>query len=219
MTTAIIGVGNIGAAVSRHLVGGDETVVMAAKDASHAEALAEQLGPRARATSVEDAITAADAVVFALWLDDIKDVISEHTSLLDGKVVVDPSNPLGFDEKGQMMRTLPDEQSAGSIVASLLPAGAHYVKAFGTLSAEGLARNANREPRRAVLFYATDDDQAATTVERLIQAAGFDPLKAGGVAAAVRIEMPGGDLHQFGLNGELIDLDQAQAAINAKEVP
>jgi 8-hydroxy-5-deazaflavin:NADPH oxidoreductase len=40
-----------------------------------------------------------------------------------------------------------------------------------------------REPRRAVLFYATDDDTAATTIERLIRAAGFDPLKAGDVAA------------------------------------
>jgi predicted dinucleotide-binding enzyme len=219
MTTAVIGVGNIGSAVAGHLVGGEETVVVAAKDASHAEALAQQLGSRARAASVEEAITGADAIVFALWLDDMKDVISEHASLLDGKVVVDPSNPLGFDAAGQMIRTLPDDQSAGSIVASLLPAGAHYVKAFGTLSAESLAGNANREPQRAVLFYATDDDEAASTVERLIRAAGFEPLKVGGVAAAVRIEMPGGDLHQAGLNGELLDLDRARAAIDPKELP
>jgi predicted dinucleotide-binding enzyme len=219
LTTAIIGAGNIGSAVARHLATGDESIVVAAKDASHADALAQQLGPRARAASVEDAIAGADVVVFALWLDDMKDVISEHASLLDGKVVVDPSNPLGFDATGQVIRTLPDDQSAGSIVAALLPAGAHYVKAFGTLSAEALAGNANREPQRAVLFYATDDDEAATTVERLIRVAGFEPLKVGGVTAATRIEMPGGDLHQAGLNGELLDLDQARAAINPKEVP
>jgi len=217
LTTAIIGVGNIGTAVARHLVAGDESVVVAAKDASHADALAQRLGPRARAAPVEDAISGADVVVFALWLDDMKDVISEHASLLDGKAVVDPSNPLGFDATGQIIRTLPDDQSAGSIVASLLPAGAHYVKAFGTLSAEALARNANRKPQRAVLFYATDDDEAANTVERLIQAAGFEPFKVGGVAAAVRIETPGGDLHQFGLNGELLDLNQARAAIAARK--
>jgi 8-hydroxy-5-deazaflavin:NADPH oxidoreductase len=64
-----------------------------------------------------------------------------------------------------------------------------------------------------VLFYATDDDTAATTVEGLLRAAGFDPLKAGGVADAGRIEAPGGDLHQFGLNGQLVDLDEASAAI------
>ena len=95
-----------------------------------------------------------------------------------------------------------------STVAALLPAGAHYVKAFGTLGAGALAGGADREPRRAVLFYATDDDVAATTIERLIRTAGFDPLMAGGAADARRIEGPGGDLHQFGLNGELVDLDQ-----------
>jgi predicted dinucleotide-binding enzyme len=91
----------------------------------------------------------------------------------------------------------------------------HYVKAFGTLAADTLASAANREPQRAVLFYATDDDAAATTVERLIRAAGFDPLKAGGVADAGRIEMPGGDLHQAGLNGAILDLDEAGAAVAA----
>jgi 8-hydroxy-5-deazaflavin:NADPH oxidoreductase len=87
-----------------------------------------------------------------------------------------------------MIRTLPDDQSSGSVVAELLPAGAHYVKAFGRLRADALASASNRQPRRAVLFYATDDDEAARTVERPIRAAGFDPLKVGGVGDAGRLE-------------------------------
>ena len=213
MTTAVIGVGNIGSALARHLTSGGEAVVLAAKDESHAEALAMELGPLARAASVEDAIADSDAVVFAVWLDTTKELVAKHARLLENKVVIDPSNPLGFDEKGQMTRTLPDDQSAGSVVASLLPTDAHFVKAFGTLAADSLVSGANRTPRKAVLFYATDDDAAATTTERLIRAAGFEPLKAGGVAAAGRIEMPGGDLHQFGLDGQLLDLDQAQTAV------
>ena len=214
MTIAIIGVGNIGSAVAGHLVSGDELVVLAAKKQSDAEAVAQKLGPRATAASVEDAIADADAVVFALWLDALQDVLPRNSQRLEGKVVLDPSNPLGFDENGQMIRTLPEGQSSGSIVVSLLPASAHYVKAFGTLAADSLANSANREPR-AVLFYATDDDEAAATAERLIRIAGFDPLKVGGVADAVRIEMPGGDLHQAGLNGALLDLDQVRAALAA----
>jgi 8-hydroxy-5-deazaflavin:NADPH oxidoreductase len=70
-----------------------------------------------------------------------------------------------------------------------------------------------------VLFYATDDDGAVTTIERLIRVSGFDPLKMGGVADAGRIEAPGGDLHQFGLNGQLVDLDQARAAVAAERPP
>jgi len=213
MTTAIIGIGNIGGAVARHLVAGGESVVLAATDQSHVEALAGQLGPLARAASVEDAIADGDAVVFAVWLDTMRELIPQHARLLEGKVVVDPSNPIGFDENGQPFRTLPEGQSAGSVVAALLPAGAHYVKAFGTLGAGALAAGARREPRRAVLFYATDDDTAAATIERLVRTAGFDPVKAGGVADAGRIEVPGGDLYQQGLNGPLVDLDQARAML------
>lgn len=54
-------------------------------------------------------------------------------------MVVDPSNPIGVDENGEMTRTLPDDQSAGSVVAAMLLAGAHYVKAFGTLGAVAVA--------------------------------------------------------------------------------
>ena len=220
MTTAIIGVGNIGRPLAQHLVAGDEPVVLAAKDESRAETLAKELGPLARAASVEDAIADTDTVVFAVWLDTIKELIAKDARLLDNKVVIDPSNPLGFDETGQMIRTLPEGQSSGSVVAALLPAGAHYVKAFGTLGANALASGANREPRRVVLFYATDDDAATMTIDRLIRAAGFEPLKVGGLAVAGRLEAPGGDLHQGGgLSGRLVDLDEARAAVAASEVP
>src|SRR5690242_8509581 len=97
LTTAIIGVGNIGSTVARLLTGGDESVVVAAKDESHAEALAQELGHLARAASVEEAIAAADAVVFAVWLDTIKSLVNEYGRLLEDVVVIDPSNPLGFD--------------------------------------------------------------------------------------------------------------------------
>src|SRR5439155_21407091 len=114
MATAVIGIGNIGGTLARHLVRGGEPVVLAAKDESNAAALAQDLGDRARAASVEEAIAEADAVVFAVWLDTIKELTATDAGLLENKVVVDPSNPPGFDEGGQMIRTLPEGQSAGS---------------------------------------------------------------------------------------------------------
>jgi 8-hydroxy-5-deazaflavin:NADPH oxidoreductase len=214
MTTAIIGIGSSGGTLGRELVAGGERVVLAAREESGAAGLARELGEPASAAPVEDAIEAADVVVFAVWLDTLKELIAEHAGLLAGKVVVDPSNPIGFGENGQPFRTLPGNQSAGSVVAALLPRGGRYVKAFGSLSADSLANESNRQPRRAVLFYASDDDSAGAAVERLITAAGFDPVKIGGLADAGRIEVPGGDLHQHGgLNGQVLDLDQARAAI------
>jgi predicted dinucleotide-binding enzyme len=214
MTTAIIGVSNLGKSVARDLVDGGERVILAARDEPHATALANELGELASATSVEKAITEADVVVFAVWLDTLKDLIAQHPDLLRGKVVVDPSNPVAQDANGGVVRTLPDDQSSGSIVAGLLPAEAHFVKAFGTLGAQSLASEANRNPR-AVLFYATDENQAAAEIERLISAAGFDPVKAGGVDAALRIETSGA-LHQFGgLNGKVVDASEARSAVAA----
>jgi 8-hydroxy-5-deazaflavin:NADPH oxidoreductase len=216
MTTAIIGVGNVGGALARHLVRAGEPVVLAARDESATAALAGELGSLASAASVPDAIGAADVIVLAVWFDALKQVITDYGDLLDGKVVADPSNPLGCNADGTPFRTLPEGQSQGSLVAAMLPAGAHYVKALGTLSADSLASSANRAPRRAVLFYATDDDQAAAAIERIITASGFDPVKVGGVNETGRLEMPGGDLHQGGgLGGKLLDADQARAAAAA----
>ena len=212
MTTAIIGVGNLGGTVARHLVAGDEPVVLAAADEAHAKALADELGPNASSASVDDAIAEADVVVLATWLDQTKDLVPARARLLEDKVVVDPSNPIGFDENGQMFRTLPAGESAGSIVAALLPESAHYVKAFGTLGADQLATSANREPR-VLLFYATDDDAAEASAQRLIRAAGFEPLKVGGVSDAGRIEGPDGELQ-----GRIFDLDEARATIATKGV-
>jgi 8-hydroxy-5-deazaflavin:NADPH oxidoreductase len=212
LTTAIIGVGNLGGTVARHLVAGDEPVVLAAADEAHAKALADELGPNARAASVEDAIAEADVVVLATWLDQTREYLPAESRLLENKIVVDPSNPIGF-ENGQMIRTLPEGVSSGSVVAGLLPASTHYVKAFGSLGAvEQLAISANRDPR-VVLFYATDDDVAEAAARRLITAAGFEPLKVGGIAAAGRIEGPDGELQ-----GRMLDLDEARATIATEGV-
>ena len=220
MTTAIIGVGNIGSAVARHLVDGGEPVVLAAGKEPDAAARADELGPLASSATISDAIKAADVIVLAVWLDVLiahqQNLIAEHADLLNGKIVTDTTNPMGFTSGGQLFRTLPHGQSSAQVVAAMLPAGAHHVKAFGTLAAPSLADSANRAPRRAVLFYATDDDRAAAAIERLITVAGFDPVKVGGVKDAGRIEMPGGDLHQGGgLDGRLLDADQADAAVAA----
>jgi len=212
MTTSIIGVGNLGGTVARHLVAGGEPVVLAALDEAHAQTLADELAPTATAATVEDAIAAADVVVLATWLAQTLEFVPALASLLENKVVVDPSNPIGF-ENGQMIRTLPKGESSGSVVAGLLPASAHYVKAFGTLGAvEQLATSASRDPR-VVLFYATDDDVAEAAAQRLISAAGFAPLKVGGAANAGRIEGPDGELQ-----GRILNLDEARAAIATEGV-
>ena len=197
MTTAIIGTGGLGSVIARLLVSGGEDVRLSNADTAAARALATQIGPPAVvAVDNRDALDGADGVVFALRFGVLKGVIDEVAEALIDKVVVVPSNPVGLDASGNVERLLPQGQSSGEVVSGWVPAGAHLALAFGTMSGNLLEPSANRSPDRAVLFYATDDDQAGEEVERLIRTAGFEPVKAGGVEQSSRLEV-GGDLHDL----------------------
>lgn len=110
-----------GSVVARHLVRGGERVVVAARDDGHSAALAEELGPLATHASVSRAIVGADTVVFAVWLDTLIELVIQNEELLKGKVIVDPTNRIKVDTDGTLVRSLPDGQSSGSVVARLLP--------------------------------------------------------------------------------------------------
>jgi predicted dinucleotide-binding enzyme len=103
-------------------------------------------------------------------------------------------NPVSLDANGNVVRVLPRSQSAGEVVAEWVTPDAHLAMAFGTMSADLLESSGNRSPEPAVLFYAADDDRASDSVELLIQTAGFEPIKVGGVKESSRLEV-GGDLH------------------------
>jgi 8-hydroxy-5-deazaflavin:NADPH oxidoreductase len=197
MTTAIIGTGGIGSAIARRLASGGETVRLSSADSASAQALAAQIGRTAVvALDNREALQDADAVVLALRFGVLQSVIEEIAGLLADTVVVVPSNPVGLDAHGSVVHLLPEGQSSGEVVANWLPAGAHLAMAFGSMSAGLLESSSNRSPERAVLFYATDDDRAGTEVERLIRAAGFEPVNVGGIEQSVRLEVDG-DLHDL----------------------
>jgi predicted dinucleotide-binding enzyme len=195
MTTAIIGAGGIGSAIARELAAGGETLRLASADHDSARTLAAKIGPAAvAAADNRDALQGADAVILALRFTVLKTVIDEIADQLAGQLVVVPSNPITADAHGNISHLLPPGQSSGEVVAGWLPAGTHLAMAFGALPADLLESSSNQSPQRAVLFYATDDDQAGREVERLIRIAGFEPVKAGGLDQSTRLEVDG-DLH------------------------
>ena len=197
MTTAIIGTGGIGSAVARRLASGGETLRLSSADVDSARRLAAEIGSAAVvAVDNRDALQGADAVVLALRFTALQSVAHEVADSVTDKVVVVPSNPVGLDPHGNVIRLLPQGQASGAVVAGWLPAGARLAMAFGSMSADLFESSANRSPEPAVLFYASDDDRAGQEVERLIRAAGFEPLKIGGIEQSGRLEV-GGDLHDL----------------------
>jgi 8-hydroxy-5-deazaflavin:NADPH oxidoreductase len=197
MTTAIIGTGGLGSAIARQLASGGEILRLSSADKKSAQTLAAQIG---RAVVVaagnRDAVQGADAVVLALRFGVVKSVMEEIADPLADKLVVVPSNPVGLDAQGNVIRLLPEGQSSGEVVAGWLPARARLAMAFGTMSADLLESSSHRSPEPAVLFYVTDDDRAGEEVARLIRTAGFEPVKAGGIEQSTRLEV-GGDLHDL----------------------
>ncbi len=211
-TVAIIGTGNIGGTVAKNLAAGGQDILLAGRDQEAARKLASSLGSHAEAVSTDEAVDRADVLLLALWLDADRQVIAEYGERLAGKVIVDPSNAVGPDGKGGYQKVIGAQESSGQILAGLLPAGARLVKAFGTLSAPSLSAAARKEPDRAVLFYAADDDAAGEEVADLIRAGGFDPVRVGGLEQAIRIEMFG-DLHEYGALGRVVTKSEALKAI------
>jgi predicted dinucleotide-binding enzyme len=66
-----------------------------------------------------------------------------------------------------------------------------------------------------VLFYATDDDRAGAAIERLITVCGVDPVSAGGVTEGDEARCPRRPAPNGALGGNLLNTDQAHAAIAA----
>ena len=211
-TVAIIGIGNIGGTVAANFAAGGQDFLLAARDQQAARKLASSLDGHAEAVSIDEAVDRAGVLVVALWLDPFKQLIGRYGERLAGKVIVDPTNPVGPDSDGNYRKVIGEQESSGQILAGLLPPGARLVKAFGTLSAPTLAAAAWREPERAVQFYATDDDAAGDLVADLIRADGYEPVNAGGLDQSIRIEMFG-DLHEYGALGRAVTRSEALAAV------
>jgi len=126
--------------------------------------------------------------------------------------VVDPSNPIAPDGSGGFKKIIPEAQSSGRVLASLLPPDARLVKAFGTLGAGSLKTGARHTPEPYVLFYAGDDRDAGNAVAELIRTSGFAPVRVGGIDQSIRLEVFG-DLHEFGKLGRLITAKEASAVL------
>ncbi len=206
---AIIGLGNIGQVVAGNLVKGNRPIIVADRNIEKAKDLAEKWGALAQPMEIAEALKAADIVVFAVWFSAIKELLYQYQGILQGKIIVDPSNPIAPNDKGGFDKIIGENESAGEINTSLLPKGTKLAKALGTLGAASLNAAAFQKPEQAVLFYATDDDSINGEIEQLIQDNGFEPLRIGGLSQSIRIEVFG-DLHEFGALGKTVTTSEAK---------
>jgi 8-hydroxy-5-deazaflavin:NADPH oxidoreductase len=208
---AVIGLGNIGQVVATNLVKGNRPVIVAGRTLSKAQEFASKLGKLAQASTIDAAIKDADIIVLSIWFSTIKEFLVQHAAGLQGKIIIDPSNPIAPDGKGGFVKIIGEQESAGQILTGLLPKGAKLAKVLGTLGAATLSNAAHQQPEQ-VLFYATDDTSINGAIESLILDSGFSPFRVGALDQSIRIEVFG-DLHEYGALGKTVSLEEAKEKV------
>lgn len=177
MTTAIIGLGNMGSGLARRLAG-KGNLVLAARNEAAAATLAGEIG--ATSAPVAAAIAAADTVVLALPYASALELAK--SGALAGKVVVDISNPVKPDFSGL---ALGFDTSAAEEIQKAAPT-AKVVKAFNTIFASLFA--APRDDTANVPVFLAGEEAAVEQVATLVKNAGFAVEKTGTLDAARLLE-------------------------------
>ena len=208
---AVIGLGNIGKVVASNLVKGNREVTIASHKIDEAKEFASQLGSLAKAAEVKTAIKDADIVILSVWFSTIQELFKEYATELQGKIIIDPSNPIAPDGNGGFKKIIGADESAGKILKRLLPSGAKLVKALGSLGAGSLAGEAFKTPAK-VLFYASDDKSLSSAVETLIKDNGFEPVNIGGIDQSIKMEVFG-ELHEFGALGKAVTKSELKQTV------
>ena len=181
MHIAIIGAGNVGAAIARAAVGAGHSVTLSAADPGNARQAAAEAGAAAAASNV-DAVRGSDIVVLAVPGSLVGAVADELAGVLEGAVVVDATNPLNATYSDLDIEGV----SGAEDLQRRLP-GIPVVKAFNTVFASRHARpTEGGSPLDAYL--AGDDDAAKAKVAELAASLGYHPVDAGGLRLARALE-------------------------------
>jgi 8-hydroxy-5-deazaflavin:NADPH oxidoreductase len=193
MRVLIIGAGNMGRGIATRMLAGGNEITFFDVDPAKAEALASDLGgtkPGARVAIAEtpgEAVAQSDVVILASWYGANVETAKDLGAALDGKVVVDISNPLNTTFDGLVT---PPGTSAAETIRAALPVGSKVVKAFNTTFAPTLiAGQVAGQPLD--VFIAGDDQQAKDAVATMVQEGGMNPIDVGALERARQLEALG----------------------------
>jgi 8-hydroxy-5-deazaflavin:NADPH oxidoreductase len=181
MKIGVIGSGRIGSTLGGLWIKAGHEVMFSDRDAEVAKRVAADLGPRAKAGSVEEAVAFGDAILIAVPYMALPAIQKQVGDKLKGKIVIDPNNPVPARDGD--MAVAAKEKGAAVSTAALLP-GARLVRAFNSWGYATMAREANRPAPRMAIPVAADDAGALKLGMQLVSDAGFDPVNAGSLAAS-----------------------------------
>ncbi|MER7727125.1 NAD(P)-binding domain-containing protein [Streptomyces sp. NPDC096323] len=178
---SIVGLGNMARALAGRALAGGNDVEIIGRDQARAKELAAALGGATVGTA--GAPPTGDIVVLAVPYAGAAAVVSEYGDALDGKVIIDVTNPVSPDAQGLVT---PDGSSGAQEIAKAAPGGAHVVKAFNTVFGHMLAQGNTLD-----VLLAGDDAEAKASVSAFIESLGLRPLDTGSLGMARWLEGTG----------------------------
>lgn len=181
-TISIIGSGGMATAVAGRIAKAGHTVEVASRDRAKARALADKLAAGATTAAYGAALT-GDIVILAVPYSSAAVVVADFGNALDGKVIIDITNPVSPDARGLVT---PAGSSGAQEIAKGAPAGARFVKAFNTIFGHVLAKGG-----RLDAFIAGDDADAKARVSTFLESLELRPLDVGGLNMAQTLEALG----------------------------
>ena len=185
MEISIIGTGNMARAIGTRALDAGHDVTFYGTTRDTAQELAGELSGSAKAGAVGEPLE-GDVVVLALWYPVTREVAERYGDALDGKVVVDISNPVNTET---FERIVPEAGSGAQEVAAAAP-GARVVKAFNTTFAGTVAAGEVSGQPLDVLI-ASDDDEAKRIVSSVAEEGGLWAVDAGPLERARELEAAG----------------------------
>jgi hypothetical protein len=194
MRVLIIGCGKMGRGIAIRAAAGRHVLTLYDVDPAAAEQLADDLGGLAPngakvavAETPADAVPQSDVIILASWYGANLETARTLGAELDGKIVVDISNPLNDTYDGLVT---PPGTSAAETIRDALPNGAKVVKAFNTTFAGTLLTGevAGQTPD---VFIAGDDQQANDAVAALVRGGGLHAIDVGALVRARQLEALG----------------------------
>jgi predicted dinucleotide-binding enzyme len=185
MKIGIIGSGKVGQALGSWIAGTGGSVTFTSRDPKHAEEAALKAGHGAKATTIGELVADSELVLLTLPFRDALSVLEGVGDKLDGKIVVDVTNPVTPDRQAL---EIGHTTSGAEEIARQFPS-ARIVKAFNATFAEIYqARRTGIDGHAITIFFAGDDAAAKGTVRQLIQRLGFDAVDAGPLLSARCLE-------------------------------
>src|SRR4051812_43577650 len=190
MRIGIIGAGNMGSAFAKRLSRTNHEVLIASRDIEDAKKVASAVGGNVRAVPQVQLASNTDVLIAATPFAQQADAL-RASGAIDGKTVVEISNPLKPDMSGLAVG---HTTSAAEEVAKAVPS-VKIVKAFNTIFAQVLAQGpqsgGGAAGAKVQAFYAGDDAAAKGSVRSLIESMGFEPVDAGPLTNARLLEPVG----------------------------